>query len=351
MSVERRPGEPINVGLAGLGRFGKLHASILGRMPQVRIAAICDPLAEEVASVGATYDVEGRYLSFDEMLQHPGLDCLYIVTPEQLHEEMVEKAIDRGLPTFLEKPLATTWESGQRIARSAEEAGVYLQIGFVVRFDVQYATLKAEIESGQFGDIVTIRAKRNCSRAWFDVYGDRAHGVFETIIHDIDLLLWYLQSPCTKVYAVERHLSGKTFPDACMAVLQFENGAMASLETSWLIPDRAPANVLTDTWYGTIDAELEVIGTRRSARIRILESGLEIWTDDVSRHPDPGLWPMLHGQIAGALREEDAHFIEAVRTGQPSSVASLADAVEGLKIAESIVISAGEKREVDLTIS
>jgi predicted dehydrogenase len=348
MSSTGNGNKVINVGLAGLGRFGKLHASILSRMPQVQIAAICDPVMDEVEAIANAYDVAGTYQDFDQFLHHPDLDCFFIVTPEQFHDEMALKAIDRGRPIFMEKPLATTWETGRAIVEKAERAGVYLQIGFVLRFEVKYAMLKAEIDRGLFGEIVTIRAKRNCSKAWFDLYGDRVHAVFETIIHDIDVLLWLLQAPCTRVYAIERHLSGKAYPDACLALLQFGNGAMATLETSWLIPGRAPANVLTESWYGTIDAELEVVGTKRTARIRVLESGLEIWTDDVSHHPEPGLWPTLHGQVAGALREEDAHFIEAVQTGAPSSVASLQDALAGIQIAESIENSAKAGREVIL---
>ena len=52
-------GRPVNVGLAGLGRFGKLHAAVLSRLPQARLAAICDPLAEVVRSVGDQYEVPG----------------------------------------------------------------------------------------------------------------------------------------------------------------------------------------------------------------------------------------------------------------------------------------------------
>jgi myo-inositol 2-dehydrogenase / D-chiro-inositol 1-dehydrogenase len=80
-----------------------------------------------------------------------------------------------------------------------------------------------------------------------EAYGDRAHSVFETIIHDIDLLLWFTGQRCEKVYAVQRHLSGHTFPNACFAMLQFDGGAVGLAETSWLVPDGAPANVLTES--------------------------------------------------------------------------------------------------------
>jgi predicted dehydrogenase len=338
----------VRVGIAGLGRFGKLHAGVLSRLSHVCIAAVCDPVEEEVDAAVQRFDGAVGFTILETMLAEAEIDCLFLVTPEQFHGEHARKAIARGLPTFLEKPLGTTAAEGREIARLARDAGIFLQVGFVLRFETQHALLKQEIASGRFGDLVTLRLKRNCSRAWFDVYGDRAHSVHETIVHDIDLAVWFTGSRASKVYAVERSISGHKYPDACMAIVQFENGSICALETSWLVPDRGPANVLTETWHGTIDAELEINGTRQCARLRLLESGLQIWTDNLVRHPEAGLWPEVYGQVAGALREEDAHFIDCVSQGRPSAVTSVDDAVEGLRIAEAIMESASTGREVTL---
>jgi UDP-N-acetylglucosamine 3-dehydrogenase len=133
-----------------------------------------------------------------------------------------------------------------------------------------------------------------------------------------------------------------------VGVLRFENGMMATLETGWLVPLGAPANTLTDTWHGTIDADLEITGTTRSARIRMLESGLEVSGPSYFAAPDAGLWPEVRGAVGGALRDEVAHFIQCVRTGTPSTVASVRDALEGLRIGEALVESARTGAEVRL---
>lgn len=336
----------VNVGIAGLGRFGSLHAQILSELPGVTIAAICDPDQSAREAAAARYGGAVTYGLFSDLLDHDGLDCVYVVTPEETHEEMVGLAISRGLPTFLEKPLALSASRGQAIVDQSRKAGVYLQVGFVLRYESRSMFLRDQISRGDFGRIATVRAKRNCSKAWFDVYGDRAHAVYETIIHDIDYLIWISGSRCTSVYALERNFTGKRFPDATMALLRFENGIAASLETSWLVQSGAPANVVTDSWAGTIDAELEVVGEYRSARLRSLESGLEIWTGERSFHPEFGLWPELNGSIGGALRAEDEDFINAVRTGVASSIASVEDAVHGLSVAEAITKSASSGGEV-----
>jgi len=218
----------------------------------------------------------------------------------------------------------------------------------ILRFDAQHALLKSEIDRGALGQVVSLRAKRNVSKAWFPDYGDRAHTIYETTIHDIDLLLWYANSPITKVQALERHLSGLRYPDGCWALVEFESGAVGILETSWLVPDGAPANVVTPTWRGTIDAEIEVIGDAGTGRIRLLDAPLSLWSAEFMAAPEIGLWPEVSGSIGGALRDEDAHFADRVRRAAPESITSVADAVMGLQVAEAIVRSAASGTAIEL---
>src|SRR5829696_3064419 len=283
--------ERVRVGVAGLGRFGKLHAAVLGEMTGVELAAICDPQPDEVAAIVSRHDGARGFAAFEEMLDNADLDAVFIVSPEPFHAQQALAALSRGIATFTEKPLAMTSTKGESVAAAAVVAGVPLQVGLVLRFDTQHALLKSEIARGALGQVVSLRAKRNTSKAWFADYGDRAHTVYETSIHDIDLLLWYAGSPITRVRAVERHLSGLRYPDGCWALLEFESGAVGMLETSWLVPAGAPANVVTPTWRGTIDAEIEVIGDVGTGRIRLLDAPLSVSTMEFTAAPETGLWP------------------------------------------------------------
>jgi predicted dehydrogenase len=288
------------------------------------------------------------YGTAGELLDHPGLDAVFIVSPEQMHAEHALAAIDRELPIFMEKPLSTTIEEARTVTERAKQSGTYVQIGFVLRFDAQHAILKQQIDGPGFGQIVSAHFKRNCSRSWFPAFGDRAHTVYETIIHDIDLLVWFTGSRCESVYAVQRFVSGHRYPDALMATLQFANGTIAQIETAWLVPDFAPRNVVAGDWIGTIDAEFEMNGLNASARYRLLDSGLSIASSESLHSPEVGLWPDVYGAIGGALRTEDEHFIQCVRAGTTSTIASLDQALHGLEIAEAMIRSAESGTTVTL---
>ena len=296
----------------------------------------------------AELGVETTYESIESLLATPGLDALFIVSPEDFHTEHAIQALALGVPVFMEKPLSTTALDARTVVETSRATGAYLQIGFVLRFDAQHAIVRKQVSSPGFGEIVTFRSKRNCSRDWFPTYGDRAHTVFETIIHDIDLALWFTGSRCKTVYAVQRNISGLRYPDALMANLTLDSATLVALDTSWFVPANAPQNILAGDWTGTIDAEFEVVGINQSVRYRLLESGLSIATQDALLSPEVGLWPEVYGSIGGALRLEDEHFIDCVRTGQQSPIASLEQAMHGLEIAEAIVQSASTGKIVEL---
>lgn len=330
----------VRVGLAGLGTFGRQHANVLAALEGVELAAICDPHPESLALAAERYNVLGRYADFEEMIARETLDAVYIVSPEPTHAGMEIAAFQRGLAVFVEKPLAMNYEEGQRVVEAAKRAGTVFQVGLVLRFDPHHAFLQQQIAAGAFGQLVSLRAKRNITRSWFADYGHRVHPVHETLVHDIDLMLWMTRSQCSAVHAVERSFTGRANPDAVFATVEFASGAVGLLECSWFVPERAPANVVVEGWHGTIDGVLEVVGTQKSAQLSMLESGLKVWSDERVEVPEATLWPTLHNRVGGALRESSSHFIDRVRGRNVPEVTSIEDALEGLRIADLIIAAA-----------
>ena len=123
--------------------------------------------------------------------------------------------------------------------------------------------------------------------------------------------------PVRRVYA-QAHSTGDSVPNTLVATLTAEDGALAVLQSTWLVPDAAPSNLAgppagpLDLW-GTIDAQLEVVGTSQVGKVDLMSGGLSLWDDSAVRTPDTGLWPEVHGRVSGALREELSTFLDCVR--------------------------------------
>ena len=329
--------QPLRIGLAGVGRFGQLHANVLGNLPNVELAALADPDAARLAQVADRYGVEVRHGDAQALIEDDSLDAVILATPDEQHGCQARAALARGRHVFVEKPLAASWHEAQELQHLAAEAGVILQTGLILRYEASHRWLHHQIASQQFGDLVSIRCQRNCSRSSFAAIADRIHTVHRTLTHDIDLLLWLSRSRVTSVMALEYRQGSHLAPQGCFALLQLANGCVGQLESSWTVPAQAPANVLSDHWTGCIDAELAVMGTARTAKLQGLQAPLQIWSDTDFQRPDTVLWPELDGRVCGALRDQLADFTTSVRQGCPSAIADLSDAVEALRIAEAII--------------
>lgn len=332
----------LRVGLAGAGRFGQLHAAVLSQLPGAQLVALADPDPQALTAVADRHGVAQRCTDAMALIHDNALDldAVVLATPDEQHPAQVRAALARQLPVFVEKPLAGGWQEAAALQALAERSGTLLQVGMVLRYELAHRLVRQQLNAGAFGDLVSIRCQRNCSRSAFAAIADRVHTVFRTLIHDIDLLLWLSGSRVQSVTALEFRQGDHLAPQGCFALLRMANGCVAQLESSWTVPDQAPANVVTPHWHSTIDAELALVGTAQTARLQGLHSGLQIWTDQQLQCPDLSLWPQLAGRVHGALEEQLQDFLACVRLGRASAIASLADAVEGLRVAEAMIESA-----------
>lgn len=345
----------VRVGVVGMGRFGRLHARVLSELPGCRVGALCEVDEPTLRGCGREYGVGALYTDLEAMLDSEDLDAVDIVTDESAHGRQAMLCLERGKAVFVEKPLATDGDEAEAVAALSRDTSLPVVVGNISRFDARYALLRRELEAGKFGRVALVQAKRSFSRAWFAGFGSRVHPVFESMIHDIDLVLWYLPSPVRKVYAQAASAAGEDgVPDTLVAVLTAEDGAIAVLQSTWLVPDAAPITLAGppvapfDLW-GTIDARLEVFGTLQVGSVDLMSGGLSLWDDSGVRAPDPGLWPEVHGRVSGALREELAHFLDCARAAEPSSVAPPETAAAAVRLAEAIVRSSRDGAPVEFS--
>lgn len=107
------PVQKLQVGMAGLGRVGKLHAiNFLQKTPRAELVAAFTPDAGEIAWGRVNLEPHGvtLYTNYDEMLTHPGLQAVAIGTATSVHAEEAIKAIEADLHVLCEKPLSTDVE-------------------------------------------------------------------------------------------------------------------------------------------------------------------------------------------------------------------------------------------------
>lgn len=286
--------QKLRIGLIGAGRFGRLHVKVLQQIPGAEVAALADINSGALYSAAAECHLapEACYSDPLELIRRSDLDAVDIVSDEKSHGALVLSALRHGKHVIVEKPLSVSFAEAQEIEQAAAAAGKQVMVGNISRFSQPYFTIKRAIDSGQLGRIAAIRSKRDFSRSWFQGFGNRIHPVYESGVHELDLMLWYAGARCVKVSAFESSISGYTYPDLFSALLYFENGIMGSLNSSWMIPKGAPQNLVeTLELDGTIDAHIEVVGEAATAQYQLAHQGLAIITGTGMQYPETTLWP------------------------------------------------------------
>ena len=201
-------GTSLRVGIAGLGRLGRRHATMLARqVAGAELVAACSPVAEETAWAREALGVPHTYVDYDALLAHPGLDAVFLVTPTSLHADQIVAALRAGKHVFSEKPTALDLDACRRVeAEAARHPRLKAMIGFVRRFDPHYRDAHAKILAGAIGRPFFARsqcADMNDPGGFFVRYAPQSGGIMlDMSVHDIDAARWMLGAGrATRVYA------------------------------------------------------------------------------------------------------------------------------------------------------
>lgn len=295
----------LRIGVIGLGFFGTRHARVFADHPAAELVAVCDQDSSRARSLGEKVTAEA-YDEMHELLARSDIQAVSICLPDRLHEEAAVAAAVAGKTILLEKPLAHSAEVASRIVRAVERNGGRMMVGHILRHDIRYVQIYEAAAPERLGDPIHLRAKRNGTRSTARRLGDASSILFYMGVHDVDAMQWIARSRINRVYAQKRETLDTGNEDALYAVVNFENGAIGSLDYSWAWPD------------GLINgfrSAFEIVGTRSAAAMDVSDQGLYFVDDAATTGGDTHLWPEINGRIAGALADELDHFVKATLTG------------------------------------
>ena len=149
----------IHVACIGVGGMGRAHFDRLLRHDQVRIIAAADPDAQRQQAAREKAAEAGQevaaYTDFREMLdQHPGIDAVFVSTPDHWHALASIHCMRAGKDVYCEKPLALTIAEGRALVETARRFGRILQVGTMQRSDQPHFRHACElVRNGRIGTL------------------------------------------------------------------------------------------------------------------------------------------------------------------------------------------------------
>ncbi|NLH99005.1 MAG: Gfo/Idh/MocA family oxidoreductase [Chthonomonadales bacterium] len=310
--------------IVGLGAFAERYVRALQGMSGVEVTwgVGRDPL--RTAEAAARLGLPRHATSVAEACADDTVDAVIVCTPEDAHREAAVAALDAGKHVIVEKPLASTDEDGVAMVRAARSSRKLLMPAFLLRFDYRYARLKQRLQ--EIEPVHSVYAYRNFDRSLFRLYS-RTHSFIENAIHDIDLMLWYLDSPVVRVHGFCRNTLGLPNPDVNWGVLEFASGALGVLQTTWLYPDQRHADL---QW----NAGIHVMGARGVLECANDAGGFIANTDETGiLLLDQTGWADIHGEARGAFGAMLRHCVACIRAEAEYAGTTPEQALEAMRIA------------------
>lgn len=300
--------EKMRAAVIGLGHLGHHHARIYSQLPHVTLAAVCDinqKLARKIARRNNTSFVT----DYKELIGK--IDAASIAVPTDLHFKIAKDLLENNIHCLVEKPITNALNQAKELSRFAEGRKLILQVGHVERFNSAIRTVQHYVANPRFIE---------CHR--MGPFKKRALDVgvvLDLMIHDIDIIMFLVQSPVTNIEAVGANvLTG--YEDIANARLKFANGAIANISASRLSAgEMRKIRIFQPDAYISLDyvKKAAVIfkksGPRSGAGKRITRSNIPIKAKD-------------------ALEEELISFVSCIQKNQKPLVSG-AEATEALRIA------------------
>ncbi len=337
----------VGFGLIGTGLWGEMHARTYTASTEVDLKAVCDVREHRAKEIAKKYGVKDHYSDYKKLLDRDDISAVSIVTPDFAHTEIAVAAAKAGKHILIEKPLATSVEDCEKILTAVEEAGnIKFMVDFHNRWNPPFANAKTAIEDGELGKpmLMYIRLSDTifvptCMLSW----ASKSEVVWFVGSHAVDLTRWLINDEVRKVYAVSRSqvLKGKGIdtPDFYEAILEFRNGAVATVENCWILPDSLPT---------VIDFKCQIIGSEGAIYMDLSSHGvMRQYTSEDASNPDVLVYPNIHGKPMGFAVESIRHFVECV-VNDEKPVVSGQDGLAATKIIAAIQESSRKGEPVNL---
>jgi len=305
----------IRVSQIGVGYWGPNLLRNFVSSPSFSVKAVADTSQDRRAFVEKLYPSIELHGDADKLIDDPEVDAVVISTPVATHYELAIRAIQAGKHVLVEKPMATSVDEVEHIAREADAKKVIAMVGHTFLFNQAVRFVKGLIENGDLGEIRYIYSQRlNLGRIRNDV-----DALWNLAPHDISIIQYWLND--AEPEAVSRvgvDYIQESIDDVVFLRVSYPNKVMAHVHVSWLDPHK----VRKITVVGS--KKMVVYDDMAENKVAIFDKGIDplaVLGQDMD-YDNPGTLEFSHrsGDVVmpripwqEPLKAEVEHFADCIR--------------------------------------
>lgn len=311
----------LGVAVIGTGQWGKNHARVYHELPSTELIAVCDVNRERAQAMAKQYGAKA-YTSSAQMLKNKEIEAVNVCTWSTILAKEALKALRAGKHVLVEKPMATNPKQAEKLVQTAQENGLHLTVGFLMRFIPGLQHIRQSVENKKIGELVCATAKRVSQ--WPERIGD-VGVVKDTAIHDIDVMRFISNEDPVSVYAKMGSMRIKKFEDYAHIMLTYKDGKSAFIETNWLTPYKTRL--------------LTVTGSEAIMKLDYITQ--DLWIEQQKETVQPRL------PFQEPLKMELQHFVDCI-VEKKKPVITGEDGVRALQVATAAIKSSARGMAVKL---
>jgi predicted dehydrogenase len=331
------------VAVIGLGYWGVHLVRNMHELDDVEVVAVCDTRPAALERTNRRYPAVTTVGSPEELFASPEIDAIVIATPIASHYELARAALEAGKHVFVEKPLADSLPRALELVELAERERLVLMPGHTFLYSPAVNAIEQLIASGELGEIYFVSTSRvNLGQHQADV-----SVAWDLAPHDFSILRAWLGEVPSRVSALSRGCVIPSIPDVAFINLEYQSGAIAHVELSWL----APSKLRRTTIVGS--QKMIVYDDTSNEPVRLFDSGVLLKDPEtfgeyqLTYRTGAIVSPPIHAAEPLALELSD--FANAVLTGStPRSSAGVGvDVVRTIEAVDRSLALDGARVEIE----
>ena len=332
----------IRTAMVGLGKMGLSHLAIVRAHPNVNLVAGCD-------ASGYLTDILSKnsglkcYADFDQMLAEEALDAIIIATPSKLHASMVEKALNKGLHVFCEKPFVLDVTDGEKLVALAEAKALVNQVGYHYRFVGAFKEAARIVKSGALGAIHHVRAEaygpvvlRRKGNTWRSAKNEGGGALYDYACHAIDLVNFTFGMPAAVGGVARNGVFSADVDDEIYATLYYPGGASGQLSVNWSDESFRKMSTKISLWgtNGRLTADRQECQVYLRERHVALPDASEGWNVRYTTDLSEEVWFYLRGEEYSAQID---YFVQSIAERRLTGENTFRSALEADRVVDMIL--------------
>lgn len=344
----------VRFGVIGVGGMGVAHATLIQRIEETELTAVCSASAERTQQVARQFGVPG-FTDYRELVCSGVVDAVLIATPHPLHAEIALCAFEHGVHVLCEKPLAVSISEGRHMVDSARERGLLFGAMLQMRTEKHFRIARQAVEEGIVGNLLRAHTIATWCRseayyrsaAWRGTWAGEGGGVLiNQAPHHLDIFCWLAGLPCEVTAWVRTRYHQVEVEDEAFALLEYPNGAHGYLYVNLNeMPPTRRFDIVGEGGKITIDGD-QVTVTRVEPPVpQYMQSAQDMW-ELPATYPAGLDVPEAEAGHEAVIR----NFARALLGVEQRLVAPGEEALWSLELANAMILSAKRGKTVPLPL-